>query len=35
MTGEIIQAFVFTDVFATGPLCFGQMIELQAQEREA
>lgn len=34
MTSEIIQAFVFTDVFATGPLCFGQMIELQAQERE-
>ena len=30
--GGVIQAFVFTDLIATGLFCLGQLIELQAQQ---
>lgn len=32
MTGELIQAFVYTDVIVSGLFSLGQLIELQAQE---
>jgi hypothetical protein len=32
MTGELIQAFIFTDVIVSGLFSIGQLIELQAQE---
>lgn len=32
MAGELIQAFVFTDVIVSGLFSIGQLIELQAQE---
>jgi hypothetical protein len=32
LTGNLIQAFVYTDIVATGLFCLGQVIELQAQE---
>jgi hypothetical protein len=31
MSGNLIQAFVYTDLIANGFFCFGQLIELQAQ----
>lgn len=32
LTDNLIQAFVYTDIVATGLFCLGQVIELQAQE---
>jgi hypothetical protein len=32
MTGELIQAFIFTDIIVSGLFAIGQLIELQAQE---
>lgn len=32
MTGELIQAFVYTDILVSGLFSLGQLIELQAQE---
>lgn len=31
LTQDLIQAFVYTDIIATGLFCLGQVIELQAQ----
>ncbi len=31
LTKDLIQAFVYTDIIATGLFCLGQVIELQAQ----
>lgn len=31
LTSNLIQAFVYTDIIATGLFCLGQVIELQAQ----
>jgi hypothetical protein len=31
LSSELIQAFVYTDIVATGLFCLGQVIELQAQ----
>jgi hypothetical protein len=31
LSGDLIQAFVYTDIIATGLFCLGQVIELQAQ----
>jgi hypothetical protein len=31
MTPDLIQAFVYTDIIASGLFCLGQVIELQAQ----
>ena len=31
MSRELIQAFVYTDIIASGLFCLGQVIELQAQ----
>jgi hypothetical protein len=31
LTSDLIQAFVYTDIVATGLFCLGQVIELQAQ----
>jgi hypothetical protein len=35
MTADLIQAFVYTDIVATGLFCLGQVIELQAQRARA
>jgi hypothetical protein len=35
LTGDLIQAFVYTDIVATGLFCLGQVIELQAQRAPA
>ena len=32
LTDDLIQAFVYTDIIATGLFCLGQVIELQAQK---
>jgi hypothetical protein len=32
LTDDLIQAFVYTDIVATGLFCLGQVIELQAQK---
>jgi hypothetical protein len=31
MSQDLIQAFVYTDIIASGLFCLGQVIELQAQ----
>ncbi len=31
LSNDLIQAFVYTDIVATGLFCLGQVIELQAQ----
>jgi hypothetical protein len=35
LTGDLIQAFVYTDIITTGLFCLGQVIELQAQRGTA
>jgi hypothetical protein len=34
LSGELIQAFIYTDIVATGLFCLGQVIELQAQRAQ-
>ena len=34
LTSNLIQAFVYTDIIATGLFCLGQVIELQAQRAD-
>ena len=34
MSSNLVQAFVYTDVIANGFFCFGQLIELQAQNEQ-
>jgi hypothetical protein len=34
LSSELIQAFIYTDIVATGLFCLGQVIELQAQRAQ-
>ena len=35
LSKDLVQAFVYTDIIATGLFCLGQVIELQAQRAGA